>query len=79
MSKVKLRLTNHFQMRMHERDIQIEHVKKAIRSPDLKEMVFEGRTRVRKKFGSKMLVVVYWKDSFRDKKREYIISTAYYL
>ncbi|HCR52313.1 TPA: hypothetical protein DIV48_01525 [Candidatus Kaiserbacteria bacterium] len=79
MSKVKLRLTNHFQVRMQERNIQIEHVKKAIRDPDLKEAVFEGRTRVRKKIGSKTIVVVYWKDGFRDKSNEYIISTAYYL
>ena len=64
---------------MLERGIQIEHVKKAIRDPDLKEIVFEGRTRVRKKIGAKTIVVVYWKDGFRDRKDEYIISTAYYL
>lgn len=64
---------------MHERGIQIEHVKKAIRIPDSKRTVFEGKTRVEKKIGSKIIVVIYWKDGFRDRKDEYIISTAYYL
>jgi hypothetical protein len=64
---------------MLERGVQIDHVKKAIRNPDKKENVFEGRIRVIKKIGQKTIVVVYWRDEFRDKKDEYIISTAYYL
>ena len=64
---------------MLERGIQIEHVKKAIRNPDLKKLVFEGRTKVQKKIGLRTIVVIYWRDGFRDKKDEYIISTAYYL
>lgn len=64
---------------MHERGIQIEHVKKAIRIPDSKRTVFEEKVRVEKKIVSKIIVVIYWKDGFRDKKDEYIISTAYYL
>jgi hypothetical protein len=63
---------------MLERGIQIDHVKKAIRDPDSKNTVFEGRTKVSKKIGSKTIVVIYWKDGFRDKE-EYILSTAYYL
>ena len=64
---------------MLERGIQIEHVKKAVSDPDLKKTVFEGRIKVQKKIGSKTIVVIYWKEGFRDKKNEYIISTAYYL
>ncbi len=64
---------------MHERGIQIDHVKKAIRAPDKKEKAFEGRIKVTKKVARKTIVVIYWKDGFRDKKDEYIISTADYL
>ena len=64
---------------MLERGIQIDHIKKAVRSPDKKEKVFEGRTKGTKKVDQKTIAVIYWKDGFRDKKDEYIISTAYYL
>ncbi len=64
---------------MHERGIQIDHVKKAIRTPDKKESVFEGRIKVVKKIGPKTIVVIYWRDGFRDRQDEYIVSTAYYV
>lgn len=76
---VKLKFPPHFQIRMLERGISIDHVKKAILKPDAKEAMFEGRTKVRKKVGSKTIVVIYYKDAFRDRKNEFIVITAYYL
>ncbi|MHB8256614.1 MAG: DUF4258 domain-containing protein [Acidiferrobacterales bacterium] len=75
---MKLKFPLHFQDRMLERGIQVDHVKKAITNPDSKKKVFEGRLKVRKEIGSKTIVVVYYKDAFRDRKNEYIIITAYY-
>jgi len=75
---MKLKLTVHFQQRLSERGIEIEHVKQAIRNPELTENVFEGRIVVQKNIGGKTIEVVYFKDGFRDKE-EYICITARYL
>ncbi len=64
---------------MIERDINIDHVKLAIREPDQRKNVFESRVCVTKKIGKKVIEVVYFKEPFRDKKEEYIIITSYYL
>lgn len=74
-----LRFTNHCQSRILERGINIEHIKKAIREPDSKKNVFEGKIQVNKKVGSKVIEVIYCKGSLRGKKEEYIVITAYYL
>ncbi len=76
---MKLKFPNHFQERIIQRDINIDHVKLAMTNPDKKNLVFEGRIRVTKKIGKKTIEVVYFKEAFRDKKDEYIIITAYYL
>jgi hypothetical protein len=76
---MNLKFTKHFQDMVQYREIDIEHVKGAIKNPDKKENVFEGKTRVKKSFGKKNIEVVYFKDGFRDKKDEYIIVTAYYI
>ncbi|MGB8816054.1 MAG: hypothetical protein WCC74_02365 [Minisyncoccia bacterium] len=76
---MKLKFPPHFQSRIDERNLNIDHVKRAIREPDIKQDTFEGRTKVQKKIGDKVIKVIYFKDAFRDKKEEYIIITAYYL
>lgn len=81
LTNMNLKFSLHFQYRLAERGISVDHLKKAIRDPDVKEEVFEGRTRVRKKIDEvgKELEVIYFKEQFRDKKEEYIVITAYYL
>jgi len=64
---------------MTYRDIDIEHVRDAVRNPDSKNNVFDGRIRVKKKVGKKEIEVIYYKDDFKDKIDEYIVITAYYL
>jgi len=74
-----LKFPNHFQERMLERGINIDHLKKAIKNPDSSKNVFEGRVEVTKKVEGKTIKVIYYKEGFRDRKNEYIIITAYYL
>lgn len=69
----------HFQERIVERGINIDHVKVAIRDPDTSEDTFEGRKRITKVVGDKKIEVIYFNEGFRDRKEEYIIITAYYL
>lgn len=76
---MKFKFPPHFQTRMHERGINIDHVKKAIRESDVTEKVGNGRTRLRKKVNGKTIEVTYYKEAFRDKKNEYVVVTAYYL
>ena len=74
-----LKFPNHFQERMLERGINIDHLTKAIKNPDSSKNVFEGRVEVTKKVEGKTIKVIYYKEGFRDRKNEYIIITAYYL
>lgn len=76
---MKLKMTQHFQDMIQFRGLNLEHVKQALREPDEKDDVFDGRTRVKKNVDEKVIEVVYYKDKFRDKKEEYIIITAYYI
>lgn len=74
-----LKFSNHFQVRIVERGINIDHVKSAIRSPDSSKSTFEGKIQVNKKVDGKEIEVIYYKSPFRDKKEEYIVITAYYI
>lgn len=76
---MKLRLTHHFKYRSLERGISIDHVKKAMRYPDTRERVHEGKMVARKFIDGRTIEVVYFKEAFRDKKEEYVVVTAYYL
>lgn len=77
---MELKLTVHFQQRLQERDIQIDHVKKAIREPDKKKILFEGRIRVSKKLeDDRTIEVLYCKEGFRDRPNRFIVITAYYI
>lgn len=76
---MNLKLTVHFQKRMADRNIDLEHVKKALKKPDYKEGVNDGKIKVRKKINKKVIEVIYCKDGFRDTSDTYIVITAYYL
>ena len=76
---MRLKMTQHFQDMIQFRSLNIEHVKQALNDPDEKDDVFDGKIRVKKDVGEKIIEVIYSKDNFRDKKEEYIIITAYYL
>jgi hypothetical protein len=76
---MNLRLTSHFKDRLVERDISFDHVKKAMKEPDIRVSAEEGKMRAIKKIGTKTIEVVYFKEGFRDKKDEYVLVTAYYL
>jgi|CXWL01.1.fsa_nt_gi hypothetical protein len=75
---MNLRFPNHFQDRIQDRNINIDHLKKAIREPDSRENVFDGKLKVIKKIGDKHITVIYYKDGFRDRKNDYFVVTAYY-
>jgi hypothetical protein len=76
---MKLKMTVHFQARLSERGIDIDHIKQAIRNPDLKESVFDGKIKVTKKVSdNKEIEVIYSKEAFKDKGEEYLLVTAYY-
>lgn len=76
---MKLRMSKHFEDRVQDRGLNIDHVKKAIKEPDNKENIREGRFKVEKKIEGKTIRVVYYKEGFRDKKNHFILVTAYYL
>jgi hypothetical protein len=75
---MRLKMTVHFQARLGERNIDIDHVKQAIRSPDSRVNVFDGKIKVTKKIGGKEIEVIYSKEAFKDKEDEYLLVTAYY-
>lgn len=64
---------------MQERGIDIDHVRKAINSPDFTKETFEHRILVRKRVDeNRVIEVIYFRDGFRD-SRDYIIITAYFI
>ncbi|MDE1965821.1 MAG: DUF4258 domain-containing protein [Patescibacteria group bacterium] len=76
---LRLKFPPHFQERMAERGIQVEHVRSVIQDPDLQESTFQGRIRVRKRIDeSRVIEVIYFKDGFRD-TNDIVIITAIYL
>ncbi len=76
---MKLKFPPHFQARLVERGIDVDHIKQAIQEPDSKVALFQGRIAVKKNVAERTIKVVYFKDRFRDRANEYIIITAYYL
>ncbi|MDP3965550.1 MAG: DUF4258 domain-containing protein [bacterium] len=76
---MKLLFPRHFQHRMMERGIDIDHIKRAIKNPDFTKTTFEGRILVRKEVDSKRIIeAIYYVQGFKDSK-EIIIITAYYV
>ena len=77
---IRLKFSIHAQVRVEERGIEIDHIKKAIRNPDFTRHQFEGRILVGKKIDKKRTIeVVYCKESSLKKTSDYLIITAYYL
>jgi len=75
---IRLKLTVHFQGRMPERNIDIDHVKQAIEHPDEKKRDPQG-IKVKKEVGDKTIVVVYSEEKFRDTHGHCLVITAYYV
>jgi hypothetical protein len=76
---MKVKFTVHAQTRIEERNIAASRVVETLRKPDSTKPSYEGKIKVRKKFGKKTLEVVYFKEGFRDRKEEYTVVTAYYI
>ena len=76
---MKVKFTNHAQSTFLSRGIPLSRGVEAVRNPDDIELAFEGKIKARKKFGKKVLEVVYFKEGFRDRKNECIVVTGYYL
>ena len=76
---MKLKFGYHCQFRLYERGINVDHIKKAIMNPDSKQDAYEGKIKVQKKIGNKVIKVIYYKKDLKDKKEEYNIITAYYI
>lgn len=68
---MKIRVSTHAQIRLLERGIDIEKVKKVISAPDLLVPEFEGRTKVSKLLDDRNITVIYTKE-----KNVFVIITA---
>ncbi len=76
--KITLKFPNHMQDMIQFREINVDHVKLAIREPDWTKDAMEGKIKVCKKIeDGKAIRVVYYKDGFRD-TQEFMVITAYY-
>lgn len=74
-----LKQTVHFQTRAMERGINFDHVKKAVKEPDSKEDVLDGKTKVTKEIDGKTIEVVYLKENFKRQEETILLITAYYI
>ena len=75
---IRLKMTTHFQSRMVERGVQIEHVRQAINKPDSTETREDGSVVVTKELpDGRVIEAVYSKEGFRD-SHDYLMITAYY-
>jgi hypothetical protein len=76
---MRLKFTVHAQIRMQERGLQVDDIKKAINDPDFTKDAYEGKVLVRKELANgRTIEVVYFKDGFRN-SNDYFIITAYYI
>lgn len=76
---LRLKFPPHFQDRMQERGIEVDHVRKAVNDPDFTKDTFQGRKLSRKKLeDGRTIEVIYFKDGFRN-TNDIIIITAIYL
>ncbi len=70
---MKVIFTDHTKFRLMERNIPVSFIKQAIKNPDYEKPTFGNRVQIRKKFGDKILEIVYVK--YIDK---IIIITLYF-
>jgi hypothetical protein len=76
---IRLKFSKHAQDRIQERVLQAEHIKIAIREPDLARITFDNRIKVSKKLpNDRTITVIYYKEDFRG-TNDYFIITAYYI
>jgi len=68
---MKVRISTHAQIRIIERDIDLDKIKKVIREPDSSSAEFGGRVRVSKIVENRNITVIYTKD-----KNVFVIITA---
>lgn len=64
---------------MVERGINIDHVKRAIKDPDIIENAFDEKLKATKEIDGKTIQVIYYREGFKSKETNYIVITAYYL
>lgn len=77
---MRLKFPHHAQERIQERNINIDHIKKAISEPDFTKNVSDGRVRVTKKIDKKRAIeVIYCKEKAVKKSNDYLVITAYYI
>ena len=76
---MNLKFSIHFQQAIIERNINIDHLKKTIKNPDILRQSFGGRTIATKTIDDKVLEVVYIEKVMQKGKSEFQIITAYYL
>lgn len=74
---MKLKFQIHFQQRIVERAIDVDHIKWAIRNPDQTIQSFDDRIVVIKKIDVRKIKVAYVKP--KEKEDIYVIITAYYI
>ncbi|MBI2086796.1 MAG: DUF4258 domain-containing protein [Candidatus Zambryskibacteria bacterium] len=74
---MKLKFQIHFQQRIVERSIDVDHIKWAINNPDQTAQSFDDRVVVIKKIDFRKIKVVYIRP--KEKDNTYVIITAYYL
>ena len=71
-----LKFPIHFQEKIIERSVDVDHIKQTIRNPDYQTLKPENRIISRKKIDSRTLEVIYVKGSSKNK---FVIITAYYI
>ena len=64
---------------MMERGINIDHVKRAVKSPDFTKRNADGSTLVRKKVENKRVIEVVYRERVLSGKQGLVMITAYYL
>jgi hypothetical protein len=75
---IRLKFPNHMQDMIQYRNLNVDHVRLAIREPDFTSDAYEGKTKVCKQLeDGRAIKVVYYKDGFRD-SNDFMVVTAYY-
>lgn len=78
MAPMRLKFPNHMQDTIQYRDIDIDHVKKAMREPTFTKQIDDGRVKACKQLeDGRAIVVIYYKESTKN-TNDYFIITAYY-
>ena len=71
---MKVVFTNHTKIRLVERNIPVSFIKQAIRRPDSVKPTFNNRVQIQKKFGDRVLEIIYAKYI-----NKIVIITLYFL